>query len=52
MPKSVDQHDDDAAAAELPLLNAKFWALAFFAFAVVLAVVFSAVLVDFMGHAH
>lgn len=50
MPKSVDRHDDGAAA--LPLLNAKFWALGFFAFAVALAVVFSVLLVDFMGHAH
>lgn len=43
---------DDSAAASLPLLDARRWALGFLAFAVVLAVVFSRLLIDFTAHAH
>ena len=37
---------------ELPLLNARRWALGFLAFAVVLAIVFSQFLIGFAAHAH
>ncbi|WNE93991.1 hypothetical protein PS467_00985 [Streptomyces luomodiensis] len=42
---------DDSTAASLPLLDARRWALGFLAFAVVLAVVFSQLLIDFIAHA-
>jgi hypothetical protein len=43
---------DTDGATELPLLNARAWALGFLSFAVVLAIVFSAFLVDFIARAH
>ncbi|MBB1158113.1 hypothetical protein [Amycolatopsis dendrobii] len=42
----------ETAAHDLPLLNARRWALGFLAFAIVLAVVFAEFLVGFVAHAH
>ena len=48
-----DVHDqDDSHGANLPLLNARTWSLAFLVFAIVLAVVFSQFLIDFIARAH
>ena len=43
---------DTDGAAQLPLLNARAWALGFLGFAVVLAIVFSVFLIDFIARAH
>ncbi|GLV78284.1 hypothetical protein ACH4VS_33145 [Streptomyces hygroscopicus] len=43
---------DESTAASLPLLDARRWALGFLAFAVVLAVVFSQLLIDLIARAH
>ncbi len=38
--------------SSLPLLNAKLWALGFLSIALVVAITFSTVLIEFMANAH
>lgn len=42
----------DDSASSLPLLNAKLWALGFLGVALVVAITFSTVLIEFMANAH
>lgn len=44
--------DTDDHTTTLPLLDARAWALGFLAFAVVVAVVFSQFLIDFIASAY
>jgi ubiquinone biosynthesis protein UbiJ len=48
----MEPEQERESKAALPLLNARTWALSFLVFAVVLAIVFSQFLIDFMGRAH
>ncbi|BBX32448.1 hypothetical protein [Mycolicibacterium mageritense] len=42
----------EAQSAALPLLDARAWALGFLVFSVIVAVIFSQYLIDFIASAH
>jgi hypothetical protein len=44
--------DEPRAAHHLPLLNARTWAIGFFVFAIVIAVVFAEFLIGFIANSH
>ncbi|WP_165612817.1 hypothetical protein [Mycolicibacterium fortuitum] len=45
-------NEPEAQSAALPLLNSRTWALGFLAFSVLVAIVFSQYLIDFIASAH
>lgn len=44
--------DEDEPRTMLPLLNARTWAIGFFVFAIVIAVVFAEFLIGFIANSH
>ncbi|MCV7161937.1 MULTISPECIES: hypothetical protein [Mycobacteriaceae] len=47
----MDQIPENGSPTMLPLLNARTWALGFLVFSIIVAVIFSQFLVDFMASA-
>ncbi|MFN3002401.1 hypothetical protein [Mycolicibacterium wolinskyi] len=48
----MDSSEPKSSATALPLLDARAWALGFLVFSVIVAVIFSQYLIDFIASAH